>query len=170
MLCKPNDNPNPEVSEILDQSGQIKEKHILQGGKKNGISIYYSDGQIVQRVSYVDGIVEGPVEIYDNGFLQLIMNYHNEQLDGPMYQFEKNMLKQFGNYKNGKKSGVFYIFADQYLIKEETYKNDVLDGKSITYYPKSNQIFEIGTYTDGYKTGIWNQLDQTGNVIQEEEF
>jgi len=95
---------------------------------------YYENGNIFQKVNYVNGVLEGERKIYfKNGILKTKMTYIKGKKEG----------KWKGYYENGK------------LNKIGFFKNDKNNGKFKSYY-KDGELQTEGKYLNGKKVGEWN--------------
>ena len=104
--------------ETYDENG------VLQGDKL----VYYDNGQLAEKATYVDGKMEGVSEVYSlKGVVLKTFIYENGELHGPTKSFNgKGELLSEGQYKRGKKTGVWKFYENNNLVEE----------KNFTYVPK----------------------------------
>jgi antitoxin component YwqK of YwqJK toxin-antitoxin module len=97
---------------------------VLQGERL----VYYDNGQLAEKTTYVDGKIEGRSEVYSlKGVVLKSFIYENGELHGPSKSFNgKGELLSEGQYKQGKKTGVWKFYENNKLIEE----------KNFSYIPK----------------------------------
>jgi antitoxin component YwqK of YwqJK toxin-antitoxin module len=101
------------TSETYDDKGQ------LQGDRL----VYYPNGQLAEKKTYVDGKIQGLAEVYSlKGVVLKSFIYSNGELNGisKAYNGKGELLAQ-GNYKKGKKIGVWKFYEDNKLVNEKDY-------------------------------------------------
>lgn len=85
---------------VYYDNGQIAEKISYINGKRAGLSVWYSEeGMIIKEFNYVDDVLHGNSKYYDN----------------------QGQLLVEGHYKNGKKHGVWRYFENGKLIEEKDF-------------------------------------------------
>lgn len=108
-----------------------------------GIGIkYFENGNVSEKVFYVDGKVEGPAHIYlENG------NY---------YKY---------NYINNRLNGTAHLYDKQHrLLEIATYKDNVLEGAYIKYY-LSGAVKSEMKYSRGKLEGYARYYDEKGREV-----
>jgi hypothetical protein len=97
---------------------------VLQGERL----VYYDNGQLAEKATYVDGKIEGLSEVYSlKGVVLKSFIYENGELHGPSKSFNgKGELLSEGQYKRGKKTGIWKFYEN----------NKLVDEKNFTYVPK----------------------------------
>jgi antitoxin component YwqK of YwqJK toxin-antitoxin module len=97
---------------------------VLQGERL----VYYDNGQLAEKTTYVDGKIQGRSEVYSlKGVVLKSFIYENGELHGPSKSFNgKGELLSEGQYKQGKKTGVWKFYENNKLIEE----------KNFSYIPK----------------------------------
>lgn len=90
--------------------------------------VYYDNGQLAEKATYVDGKIEGVSEVYSlKGVVLKSLVYDNNELHGETKAYNgKGELLAEGQYKRGKKTGVWKFYENNKLINE----------KNFTYVPK----------------------------------
>lgn len=100
----------------------IKEFYV--NDKLNGERlVYFSNGKLAQKSSYVNNIQEGSDTVYnDNGALKIEQNFVNGKLDGncKIYDYSGQLIRE-GSYKANRKHGVWKYYKDGKLLKEEKF-------------------------------------------------
>ena len=98
----------PTVKEEFHSNGKLRSRTMYQskndGGKKHGLSEYYSEnGKLGRKENYKDGKEDGPAEGYhSNGQLSYKVNYKDGKKDGPSeYYYENGDFKSWSCFKNG---------------------------------------------------------------------
>lgn len=108
-----NDSDKIMTSESYDTSG------LLQGLKL----VFYDNGQMAERVNYVDGKLEGTSQWYSlKGVVLKSFIYENDELHGVAKHYNgKGELLAEGQYKRGKKAGVWKYYENGELTKEKDF-------------------------------------------------
>ena len=97
---------------------------VLQGERL----VYYDNGQLAEKATYVDGKIEGLSEVYSlKGVVLKSFIYENGELHGPSKSFNgKGEMLSEGQYKRNKKTGIWKFYEN----------NKLVDEKNFTYVPK----------------------------------
>ncbi|MCB0461909.1 MAG: toxin-antitoxin system YwqK family antitoxin [Flavobacteriaceae bacterium] len=100
------------------------DKGVLQGERL----VYYDNGQLAEKATYVNGKIEGLSEVYSlKGVVLKSFIYENGELHGPAKSFNgKGELLSEGQYKRNKKTGIWKYYEN----------NKLVDEKNFTYVPK----------------------------------
>jgi antitoxin component YwqK of YwqJK toxin-antitoxin module len=105
------------------------------GNKKNGLSLkFYIDGQIAEKISYIDNIRHGEWEqFYPSGKLFLRTNYIDGKLQGKFEAFFENGKIQFsGSYKNDARNGLWHIYNKDGTVRYKiNYNEGIADNPRI---------------------------------------
>ena len=82
--------------------------------------------------------------------------YINGLKEGEYNFYKKGVLISTINYKNGKKNGLFTNWDEShtFINFQRNFQNGFREGKSVTYYPKSNKINETIDYLKGNAHGL----------------
>ncbi len=106
--------------------GQTIEVVNYKEGERNGESlILYGDGSVMETITYVNGIKEGPYrKNYDTGKPWTKGNYKAGKYDGvfEIYDYSGKIISK-GTYVNGVKHGAWYFSDKATLDKKVMYKN-----------------------------------------------
>jgi antitoxin component YwqK of YwqJK toxin-antitoxin module len=104
--------------ETYDDNGVLKGERL----------VYYDNGQLAEKATYVDGKIEGLSEIYSlKGVVLKSFIYENGELHGPSKSFNgKGEMLSEGQYKRNKKTGIWKFYEN----------NKLVDEKNFTYVPK----------------------------------
>ncbi|PKQ44831.1 toxin-antitoxin system YwqK family antitoxin [Confluentibacter flavum] len=87
---------------IYYTTGQVSQKENYKKGKLDGISVWYSeDNVVIKEYTYVDGVLHGPSKFYD----------------------PKGQLIAEGFYKKDQKDGIWKYYENGKLIKEKKTSN-----------------------------------------------
>ncbi|MCB0495269.1 MAG: toxin-antitoxin system YwqK family antitoxin [Cyclobacteriaceae bacterium] len=145
------DNPGMSVVTTNDSQGNLSAYGIYVNGVREGSWVeYHPNGHVKAIYGYVKGQKEGQaVELDDRGQLLERFTYHNDVLNGPYTKYNRSQIKEERNYKDGKLDGQTKIYYDNRKIMEESmYKNGIRDGIGRWYDQEGNLMFEY-TYKDG---------------------
>lgn len=121
-----------------------------------GLWKYYNQSGLLKDIeNYVDGVVEGPVEIYfSNGNVKTKKNFAKNQLDGPQSEY----------YPTGKVQNTYEFKAGKQLGKESSYYvngalkysiqlvNEKYDG-TLTQFYNNGHVMEKSTFANGSRIG-----------------
>lgn len=122
---------------------------------------------------------------YENGNKESVENYVKSKLDGKLNQWYENGNKRFiGYYKNGKKSGKQLLYYENGNLEEEgeytesdeagkyyklnqywdlNNKQLIIDGNGNYFYDNKIDYIATGIYKDGFKNGIWKEVNSKYN-------
>lgn len=106
------------------KSDSIMMTEFYRNDKLHGLQkTYYTNGQLAEKTSYVEGVRHGESCIYaKNGQATKQLNYQHGQLHGPVLHFTPKGEKTLeGNYTEGEKSGTWKYYIDGKLDREEEY-------------------------------------------------
>ena len=101
------------TAEIYDDKG------VLQGERL----VYYDNGQLAEKTTYIDGKIEGLSEVYSlKGVVLKTFIYENNELHGVSKAFNgKGELLSEGQFKRGKKTGVWKFYENNKLIEQKDF-------------------------------------------------
>lgn len=131
--------------------GAILEQGDYLNNYREGVyTIFFDNGFINSTCGYVQGKKQGQMIIMDNrGQLEERRTYHNDILNGPFVKYNRTRIKEKGTYLNGKLNGELEKFYPNGTIMERTnYTNGQLDGIARWYDQEGNLSIEY-TYKDG---------------------
>ena len=94
-----------------------------QGNLEGEKLVYYDNGQIAERVNYVNGKIEGVSRWYsEKGVVLKEFHYVNDQLHGmAKYYNEEGQLLAEGSYKHDSKNGIWKYYKDGKLEEEKDF-------------------------------------------------
>ena len=178
------------------QAGKVHQVYPYRAGKLQGEVLTYSAagqeaGQIVERSSFVDDVLDGPLETFDeHGRLLQHAPYRRGLLEGEMRICEAGRLVCKQNFIAGKQEGVMVLYNDQgrpscefhfaagkkhgraeyfgaggNLLRREHYQQDVLHGECREFY-ENGAVREQGSYELGKKHGEWLQFHPNGKLAK----
>ncbi|MFT5217627.1 MAG: antitoxin component YwqK of YwqJK toxin-antitoxin module [Glaciecola sp.] len=95
------------------------DKGVLQGERL----VYYDNGQLAEKTTYIDGKIEGLSEVYSlKGVVLKTFIYENNELHGVSKAFNgKGELLSEGQFKRGKKTGVWKFYENNKLIEQKDF-------------------------------------------------
>lgn len=140
------------------------------------------EGRLQSRMTYKDGILEGPYELYNQGFLLLKGTYQNGKKEGVEEGFASNgvvILKRM--YQDGSLNGpmTIYMPPQGQKIQECKYIQGLLEGPFIRYYPSGTVMLEAsykGGLLEGPSTSFYpdgkvqvHAIYAAGRIVGEEE-
>lgn len=94
-----------------------------QGNLEGEKLVYYDNGQVAERVNYVNGKIEGVSRWYsEKGVVLKEFHYENDQLHGmARYYNDEGQLLAEGNYKRDSKDGIWKYYKDGKLEEEKDF-------------------------------------------------
>jgi antitoxin component YwqK of YwqJK toxin-antitoxin module len=161
----------PTVKEEFYSDGTLKDRSIFQskndGGKRHGSrERYYRNGQLKEKLNYVNGEVHGASEdFYEDGLPQLIASWKNGEQDGLWTSYYENgEIEAEINFKNGERDGLSTTYHENGEIGlKETYKNAEKDGLSTTYHENGEIGAEIN-FKNGERDGLSTLYRENGSI------
>jgi len=152
---------NPETG------NKIQEMNFINGKLHGEMKIFDQLGDIAAKLTYVEGILEGPCEFYVDGKMILSGQYKDGKYDGVLTYYDTflNIVKE-ETYVNGLKEGKVITYApNKQILKSENYKGGKLNGVTVTFYPdKENVLHEYAEYQDGVLHGTAKLFYDDGNL------
>lgn len=147
----------------------IKEEGTYKEDQKVGEWIYYKEGQLQCKVSYIAGKKEGVSTYFVNGKELYIWNYKNGKSHGPNKSYYDNgKLKFEGTYSNGKLHGKSVDYSKEGDVRViSNYQNGKLHG-AFTRYRENKKIMGEGAYVDGKEIGEWKWYREDGTMASHE--
>ena len=127
---------------------------------------YYESGNIRKEEEYVDGFEDGPSTEYADSTGQVLAS--GEYIEGfkdGQWQYYVGDTKLSGKYFEGEKQGSWRMVSTKTgkALFEGDYLNGIENGMHRHFYengvPKSR-----GKYSLGLREGIWEFLDEQGNI------
>lgn len=131
--------------------GTILEQGVYLNGVREGVyTEYHANGFIKSIVGYVQGKKQGQhVLIDDKGQVQERSTYHNDLLNGPHIKYNRSRLKEKSQYSSGQVHGLLEKFYPNGKIMERSnYSSGQLDGIA-RWYDQNG----INTIAYNYKMG-----------------
>ena len=138
---------------------QLKLEYFQNAGKIEGIyKEYYYNGEIWQKVNYINNLKEGVYKTYYiSGQLYEEVNYINGKREGIYKAYHRNG-QTFGecNYIDDKVEGKhIQYFASGNIENESNYNNNKLNGEYKSYLDNINrQIIKKLNYVNGNEEGL----------------
>jgi len=158
------------ASATFPQSDTVFNQEDKKGLKQGYWQKNYSNGQLAYRAFFVDNKPRGLlVRYHENGARMAVIDYFDDgkkafaQLFAPSGKrvaegYYVDVSKKHGDWK-------FYASSDS-LLKVERYENGLLNGLSTLYYP-SGAVFVRHRFKDDKLHGIYEQIDEQGNLTFE---
>lgn len=90
-------------------------------GKITGVrKVFFTNGNIAEETTYVNGVRQGPYKKYtEKGLVLEEANYTKDEFNGPAtYRNDAGEVVSTGQYKNGKKAGMWKFYKNGKLEKE----------------------------------------------------
>lgn len=111
--------------------------------------------QVIQRLRYLNGILEGESEFLSpiSGKTTQIMNFRNGKLDGEtkVYDNDEHLISIL-NYKEGYLDGECLFFSDTIITIKSEYERNMQHGKTFVY-DQNGSVSAIIEYQYGKKNG-----------------
>ncbi|WP_111494126.1 toxin-antitoxin system YwqK family antitoxin [Marinobacter bohaiensis] len=111
--------------------GSRVETHYRMGVKHGAYAVYDADGKRVQHANYVDGELDGNVDIVSGYGRRVVAGFRQGERHGDFRAYtDDGRLIEKGHYVNGEPDGALYSFSrDGRMEKKESYSNGTPDGE-----------------------------------------
>ena len=164
--------------ESFYENGKLKERVLLDKGKRNGVcSFYYENGQLKEESSYRNGLLNGVVKLWDKyGNLKSEKSYVDCKREGIVKRYYKSgVLKQEIPVIEGLMEGILKEYDESGSLEEETpYVRGIPSGIQKKYYesgPLKEEIKIDGSYAKSkrlrsyYESGVL-RWERTENNVE----
>ncbi len=151
------------VMTICDDDGNIEEKFTYEDGVLNGSAEFYKNNMPLMFISFKNGVIDGPATMFNNGIKSSEVNFKNGLMEGHFTSFDNHgQVVRDITYLKGKMNGDCYSFFPNGVLQEQSfYVNDLLNGEVKRYYP-SGAILEISQFENGNPVGYWTTYNEDG--------
>jgi uncharacterized protein len=153
----------------------------IEGNKQGYWELYYSNGKLEYKGSYLNGLRDGYFEeYYSNGKIFLKGSYVNGNLNGLFeeYYFSNGKLESKGNYKDGKEDGIWFYYYERGGVEvKANYSNGYLNGERILYntngkisdkqYWENDKLIKVPPITESKKLFIPRKLSSSDSRYTE---
>lgn len=121
-----------------EDNNDIEKTFTIKNGKIDGNFCYFENKNLICKIMFKDGKMNGTMECFQLDQKILSANYVDGVLDGQMQAFSNNKVVSSIVYKNGKKHGPSETFYPSgKLMKQEIYCDGIL--QSDIQKAKNNQ-------------------------------
>ncbi|MCX7954275.1 MAG: toxin-antitoxin system YwqK family antitoxin [Bacteroidales bacterium] len=158
------------------KSGALKARILYnKDGSVGYAELYWDNGKIMAKGKYINQNIKDSVwEFYGtDGYLMVKENYRNGVLEGKSISYYRNKEHspvRVAIYKNGKLNGIYREYFENKLVKLEiTYINGVRNGPITVYYDNGKKYIE-GYYKNDLPEGKWIKYDRNGNIEKEYKY
>ena len=159
-----------QVGEAIEwyDNGQVAHRGRYEAGAKVGEWMVYwrEGGEPKERVTYVDGLMEGPFEAYYPGGevrLRVQMTAGNATGTQTTY-FESGELRGEIEMVNGLQHGLETVFHEGGMkLSELRWVNGKREGKTQGWFPNAERQL-LGHFENGLPVGEWTQWHANGVV------
>jgi antitoxin component YwqK of YwqJK toxin-antitoxin module len=164
---------NDGVHEFWHDNGQLKARHMYEGGVRHGLSEqWYANkvGQIKCRCTNERGKLDGLLESwYENGQQKLICTYKNGKKDGHSESWHENGHIDFiCTYKDGKYHGPSERYHDNgNMWVRCTSIDGEIDGVYESWYA-NGQEQSVSFHVNGNKSGVYKHWTKSGHEFESE--
>lgn len=139
----------------------------------NGLTtILDDDGRLMMRAWFVNGKLQGPMEIYEEGILQARFMYARGGREGEavLYNIKTGKVSGIEHYHADKRHGRAKYYDDEgRLVSEIDYRNGKVDGEKIDYYP-SGAIMQRASFHKDVMHGEMVGFFENGNPREKKRF
>jgi antitoxin component YwqK of YwqJK toxin-antitoxin module len=113
----------------------LEQGEYLNGYREGVYSEFHANGFVKSTVGYVNGKKQGQsIIIDDKGQVQERSTYHQDLLDGPHFKYNRSRLKEKSQYNNGQLHGVVEkYYPNGKIMERSNYNSGQLDGISRWY-------------------------------------
>ncbi len=146
-------------------TGEISSKMTFVNGRMTICENFNIEGDLVEKIVFIKPETSQIFSYYAKGQVKEKKTYQNGVMEGEFVQFSKSGLTlKKGTFSKGKKSGEWYIYKGNGLLQTKGhYKDDVKDGEW-TYFQKKGMISLREVYNNGVKDGIWMSFYENGQI------
>ncbi len=140
-------------------------------GILNGNALYYADGLIRSKVNYVNGLVEGDLEVYKKGELVAIFPHVAGVCTGVAFLYDASgcILGKI-TYRNGKRNGLCLSYNPLgIIIKTQNFIDNKVDGEVKVFYPDGKLLMEYHM-KDNKREGTLIQYHKNGEISRVEHY
>jgi antitoxin component YwqK of YwqJK toxin-antitoxin module len=127
---------------------------------------YYPNKQLRLEENYEDGFEEGPSVEFDESGNEVAKGNYVEGFKDGLWTYHIGNIKETGKYYEGEKQGLWvkkYIDNGNIAFEGE-YLNGQENGMHKEYHA-NGQPKRRGRYSLGVRDGLWEYLDENGNII-----
>lgn len=135
------------IKKIYDGSGNLAQHLSLKGDVLHGVCKFFDKGKLIQKVTYVDGQMEGEFCAYD----------------------EDELLLSVSTYKNNLKHGLSVLYVNRSIYAQMNYHQGRLNGKT-EYFAPSGRRTGVAYYKDDKLDGQFVLLGENGEPVRIAEF
>ena len=130
--------------------GILEQGDYLNNFREGVYTEFHANGYVKTSCGYVRGKKQGQMlTLDDKGQIQERATYHNDVLNGPFFIYNRTRIKEKRNYVDGKLSGMLEKFYPNGTIMEvSNYFDGQLNGVARWYDQEGNLSIEY-TYEDG---------------------
>jgi len=148
-----------------DKSIEIEGSYTRKGEKDGEWLWYYSDGGLLSKETYSDGLLDGmSFNLSIAGDTVECGTFVAGEEEGKWY-YVNDSVRTEGNYSEGKKEGVWKTYyASGKLKSYHSYFNNEFDGKMVEYWENGAKKQE-STYINGLLNGNEYKYDENGNTL-----
>lgn len=145
---------------FYDTLGNISNITEYKNGFKNGSSLNFIDGVLIDSCFYSDDLIYGKKFYYEDNFIRKIIEYKDGLEDGLGFEFdEKGELSKLLYYKKG-------ILFKELKVNQKN-SDGLLNGIFVQLHD-NNTIKVEGFYKNGKKNGMFKYYSKSGELIRYE--
>ena len=150
---------------VFGPNANIKQEAFYKNGYREGVYTSFHDNKYVEStVGYIQGKKEGQLLLLDDkGQILERSTYHNDLLEGAFVKYDRSRVKETRFYSKGQLNGpVEKFYSNNNIMERTTYKEGQLDGIARWYDQQGNLTIEY-TYDMG------ELVDDSSAASSEEE-
>lgn len=126
----------------VSADGERTETHYRNDVKHGSFAVYDANGKTVQHARYVDGKIDGDVDMVNSYGRHIVASFQKGQRHGDYRAYtEDGRLLKKGHYTNGEPDGLIYVFDATGRMKTKK------------------------SYSDGTPDGEWLQTNFDGEIV-----
>eukprot|EP00028_Trichosphaerium_sp_Am-I-7-wt_P012157 CAMPEP_0168524066 /NCGR_PEP_ID=MMETSP0405-20121227/10410_1 /TAXON_ID=498012 /ORGANISM="Trichosphaerium sp, Strain Am-I-7 wt" /LENGTH=214 /DNA_ID=CAMNT_0008546165 /DNA_START=83 /DNA_END=724 /DNA_ORIENTATION=- len=135
--------------------------------KVEGVYKEWSNGKLIKKYNFINGMIEGELEHYsvDNGRLCMRCHYVNNNKEGVCKYWHSNgILNEESYYKEGRQEGDYKTWnKNGKLILQCKYVKDKRDGE-FKKWNEEGVLIAHGNYLNGKKNGEYKEWYNNGQL------
>ena len=130
--------------------GELRERYNMSNGKKNGLYESWSNGWLIKKCFFKNGINHGEYyEYYGDDKVKISCNFVCGKKSGDYNEYYENgMLHIFCHYKNGQRDGFYKEWYENGKMGKKCYYIDGRLYNDCFYWDKDGRPIRMSSYID----------------------
>jgi antitoxin component YwqK of YwqJK toxin-antitoxin module len=149
----------------------IQEMGFAQGAPDGPMLVHDANGQLLARLTWLAGVLDGAATIFNDGRMLVEMGYRAGRLDGETRSYsEAGVLVSTATYRDDRPNGAMTICRpDGSVMRRMNYVEGLLDGEA-TDHDERGVVRTRTLFKAGRRDGPMTEYDGDGNPISRTMF